>query len=88
MSIQYEESFIHNLKRLSKKDNLFRKKVVDKINLFINDKQHPSLRLHKLQGKLKDAWSISVDKSIRILIYQDEDELIFVDIGSHDEVYK
>ena len=88
MNTRYEESFIRNLKKLSKKDRLFRKKVVDKINLFINDKQHPSLRLHKLQGKLKDAWSISVDKSIRILIYQDGNELVFVDIGSHDEVYK
>jgi mRNA-degrading endonuclease YafQ of YafQ-DinJ toxin-antitoxin module len=48
----------------------------------------PSLKTHKLSGKLKELWSFSVDYDERILFYFTEDEkAVFVDIGSHDEVY-
>jgi mRNA-degrading endonuclease YafQ of YafQ-DinJ toxin-antitoxin module len=46
------------------------------------------LKTHKLSGKLKELWSFSVDYDERILFYFIEDEkAVFVDIGSHDEVY-
>jgi toxin HigB-1 len=51
---------------------------------------HPSLRLHRLQGPLKELHSISINISYRItleLIIQDQ-QIIPVDIGSHDEVYR
>ena len=88
MNIAYSEEFLRSLKKLSKKDKNLRQHIVDKINLFISNRNHPSLRLHKLQGSLKGAWSISVNKSIRILLYQDEDDVTFVDIGTHDDVYR
>jgi mRNA-degrading endonuclease YafQ of YafQ-DinJ toxin-antitoxin module len=51
---------------------------------------HPSLRLHRLQGKLNELHSISVNLSVRITIYFmiQEKNLIPVDIGDHDTVYK
>lgn len=88
MNIQYSDEFIHNLKKLSVRNNSFRRQVVRKINLFIADRNHPSLRLHKLKGEFKNVWSISVNRSIRILVLIDGGETIFVDIGTHDEVYK
>ena len=88
MNVQYNIGFIRSLRKLSKKDALLRKKVVEKVNLYLSDKKHPSLRLHKLQGKLKDAWNISIDRSVRILIHQEGDDVVFVHIGSHDEVYR
>lgn len=50
---------------------------------------HPSLRLHKLQGKLSELYSVSINLSYRICIdfIIDEDKIIPVDIGTHDEVY-
>ena len=50
---------------------------------------HPSLRLHKLSGKLSDLHSVSINISYRItleLIITDK-EIIPIEIGSHDEVY-
>ncbi len=50
---------------------------------------HPSLRLHQLKGKLSDLHSISINISYRItieFIIQD-DTIIPVSIGTHDEVY-
>jgi len=50
---------------------------------------HPSLRLHKLEGKLKDLHSISINISYRITIeFIIEDETIIpINIGSHEDVY-
>ncbi len=50
---------------------------------------HPSLRLHKLKGNLAEFHSVSIDMSCRMVIefiIQDE-QIIPIDIGSHDEVY-
>ncbi len=51
--------------------------------------RHPSLRLHKLKGVLSDLHSISINTSYRIVIYFyiNGEEIVPVDIGSHDEVY-
>ncbi len=50
---------------------------------------HPSLRLHKLKGKLKDLHSVSVTLSCRITLSFAliEEAIVLIDIGTHDEVY-
>ncbi len=50
---------------------------------------HPSLRLHPLQGKLKELSSVSINVSYRITLefYMNEHEIILVNVGHHDEVY-
>lgn len=53
------------------------------------DPLHPSLRLHRLQGKLSGLHSISISKRYRITLELEmrEREILFVNIGSHGEVY-
>jgi mRNA-degrading endonuclease YafQ of YafQ-DinJ toxin-antitoxin module len=54
------------------------------------DIQHPSLRLHELTGKLSGLSSVSINMSYRItleLIIQDND-IILIKVGSHDEVHR
>jgi len=50
---------------------------------------HPSLRLHKLQGRLFELHSVSLNMAYRISIFFiiEKDQIIPVDIGTHDEVY-
>jgi addiction module RelE/StbE family toxin len=50
---------------------------------------HPSLRLHQLQGRLKDLHSVSINISYRITLefYFSEKEIILVNVGHHNEVY-
>jgi mRNA-degrading endonuclease YafQ of YafQ-DinJ toxin-antitoxin module len=54
------------------------------------DPGHPSLRLHKLKGRLSDLFSVSINITYRITLYFiiEEDAIVPVDIGSHDEVYE
>lgn len=51
---------------------------------------HPSLRLHRLQGTLSELHSVSINIGYRItleLILRNE-QIIPIDVGSHDEIYR
>lgn len=51
---------------------------------------HPSRRLHKLSGRLSDLSSVSINMSYRItieLIIFDGD-IILVDVGANEHVYR
>ena len=54
------------------------------------DPFHPSLRLHKLSGKLNMLYSVSIDMKYRITIefYVEDKNIILVNIGSHEDAYK
>jgi mRNA-degrading endonuclease YafQ of YafQ-DinJ toxin-antitoxin module len=51
--------------------------------------KHPSLRLHKLKGKLSEIYSVSINISYRITItfIIENNVIIPINIGSHDDVY-
>lgn len=54
-----------------------------------NDPFDPSLKTHKLKGELSEFHSCSLTYEYRIIcvfIIQNE-TIVLVDIGSHDEVY-
>lgn len=50
---------------------------------------HPSLRLHKLKGRLSEIYSVSINVSYRITIdfIIENDIIIPISIGPHDDVY-
>ncbi len=54
------------------------------------DPFQPSLRLHPLTGKLQGLQAVSRTYSYRITLTLQitEHEILLVDIGSHDEVYR
>jgi mRNA-degrading endonuclease YafQ of YafQ-DinJ toxin-antitoxin module len=80
----------------NKKASKFLKKhtsLIDKyqktIELLESNPQHPSLRLHKLEGRLSECHSVSINLSYRIVLYFliADNEIVPVDIGDHDAVY-
>lgn len=51
---------------------------------------HPSLRLHALSGRLQGIHGVSINLSYRItleLLVTDE-EIVLINVGDHDGVYK
>ncbi len=51
---------------------------------------HPSLRLHPLKGRLEGLHSVSINMSYRVtleMIITDK-EIILVNVGDHDDVYR
>lgn len=86
--INFSSHFKNALKKLARKQPEIMVVVVGKILLFNNNKNDPSLKLHKLSGDLKDHWSFSIEQDIRIVFrYTNDGNILFVDIGSHDQVY-
>jgi len=56
--------------------------------LFLRNAFDPQLETHKLHGKYKEAWAYSVTRKIRIkFIFVTSDIVMYLDIGTHDEVY-
>jgi mRNA-degrading endonuclease YafQ of YafQ-DinJ toxin-antitoxin module len=51
---------------------------------------HPSLRLHRLKGKLEGLHSVSINMSFRITIEMiiSDTDIILINVGDHDEVYR
>ncbi len=89
MRIRLSPDVIKELKTLKKKDVILFQRIEKQLELFKQNPTHPSLRSHKLTGSLKHMWSISISKSIRMVyVLLPKDETYFVDIGTHDEVYK
>ncbi len=59
------------------------------IEILSKNLHHPSLRLHKLQGKLSSFYSVSINMKYRIVLdfIIQNDVIILIDIGSHNDVY-
>lgn len=85
MRIRFKPSFVRDFKKLP---SGVQEAAYEKIAAFETDPSHPSLRTHKLQGKLKDFYSFSITYSHRVIFsYETKDIVVFLAIGTHD-VYK
>ncbi len=83
------DAYKKRLKRFLKQHPDMKSRYAKTMALLEIDPYHPSLRLHKLKGKLKEYASVSVSMEYRLVIdfVIREKEIIPIDIGSHDDVY-
>ena len=87
--IIYTDSYIKRAKKFIKKHPELTSQYEKTLKLLELNPNHPSLRLHRLHGKLSELYSVSINISYRISIdfFIEDNKIIPVDIGSHDEVY-
>jgi len=83
-SYTVSKRFVKNWSKLNPKT---KKETVEKIDIFLKDPYSPTLKTHKLTGKLKDYWSFSVSYNLRVMFKFGKNVVEFIDIGSH-EIYK
>ena len=88
--IEITEAYSKRLLKFLKKHKDITPKYKKVICLLEADPFHPSLRLHKLSGKLDMLHSVSIDMQYRITIefYIEEEKIIPVNIGTHDVAYR
>ncbi len=83
--IHSDKNLVNQFQSLPK---YIQKKAIKAEKLFRDNPLHPSLRLHKLKGKMAGLWSISLDRSYRIIFEPLEDgNILFISIGRHS-IYK
>jgi addiction module RelE/StbE family toxin len=80
---------VKELAKIKQNDKKLSERIHKQLLLFSSNPKHPSLRVHKLTGSMNNIWSISVSMSIR-MVYKliDKETTYFIDIGTHEEVYK
>ncbi len=81
----YEKRLLRFFKRHRDVVSKYRKTI----RLLELDPFHPSLRLHRPSGRLKDLYSVSIDLRYRITMafFIEDQRIVPVNIGTHDEVY-
>jgi mRNA-degrading endonuclease YafQ of YafQ-DinJ toxin-antitoxin module len=88
VEVSFSSSFKRVFKKRVKGNAALEKRFWQKLEQFTCDPFDSSLKTHKLSGRLKEFWSFSVGYDERVLFYFTEDgKAVFVDIGSHGEVY-
>lgn len=84
-NVYYSGHFKSQLKKYPQRQQRI---IEQKLKLFIENPFEPSLKTHKLTGKLKDYWAFTVSYKQRILFeFVDDESVGLIDIGSHD-IYK
>ena len=85
----FPESYIRRARKFLKKHPEIHGQYRKTLELLEFDPHHPSLRLHGLQGNLSGLSSVSINISYRIALELiiEGNEVLFITIGKHDQVY-
>lgn len=88
-TLLYTDSYIKRAKKFFSKHPEVRSQYRKTLELLELNPHHPSLRLHKLEGRLKALSSVSINMSYRIVLEMEikDKEIILITIGTHDQVY-
>ena len=87
--MKYQIIFSKGFKKsFQKLESIERKLFYAKLNLFVENHQHPSLRTKKIQGS-DILFESSINMSIRVIwTYKDNNLILMLDIGHHDILKK
>ena len=92
-TLTFSSSFKRAFKSLVRREPDLEEKISNRLETLAADPFHPSLKTHKLKGKLSSVWACTVEYDCRIIFNfkkhpnSDVEEILLIDIGSHNEVY-
>ena len=83
------DTYIKKEKTFLKKHSNLKEKYKKTLLFLRANPHHPSLRLHKLQGALKEYHSVSISMNYRIVMefLITDEEIVLLNVGKHNEVY-
>lgn len=89
MHVLFDKDLLKKIGEIKRKNAKLYKRIEKQLTLFEKNPKHHSLRIHKLAGNLRNSWSISLDRSYR-MVYRVTTfgDAYFYAIGTHSEVYK
>jgi addiction module RelE/StbE family toxin len=92
-TLHWSSRFTRSFAKKTKQREDVRKKIVDIMRLLEENPFQPILKTHKLRGIFDGSFACSVEYDLRIVFdfvknpVTSEDEILLIDIGSHEEVY-
>ena len=85
MIIRFHKNFEKKVKNLSANS---KKKLKERLHLFLLDIYHPILNNHPLKGKYQGYFSINITGDLRALYKMtDSQAVIFIDLDTHSNLY-
>ena len=86
----YTDSYKKRVLKFSKYHPELKEQYRKALLLLEANPMHPSLRLHKLKGKLSKLHSISINASYRITLefMITDKQIVLINVGNHDETYR
>ncbi len=85
MKLNKTRNFVKQYKKLPEK---VRQQFKVRLELWIINPEHPTLRTHLLKGNLKGHWSMNISGDYRaIYYYASDEEVVFTLIGTHSQLY-
>ncbi|MCD8517948.1 MAG: type II toxin-antitoxin system RelE/ParE family toxin [Burkholderiaceae bacterium] len=85
----FTDQYTKRAARFLKRNPAVRVQYAKALELLRVNPFHPSLRLHRLEGRLSHLYSVSINLQYRITIEMiiTDREIIPVNVGDHDTVY-
>jgi addiction module RelE/StbE family toxin len=88
MNVDFAPSFHKSFRKRIESYPKLIKKFDDRVQSFKLNPSNPLLNDHPLHGDKEGLRSFSISGDLRVIYYlQDDDTAIFLDIGSHNQVY-
>ncbi len=85
LDVSFTRKFVKQFKKLAPKSQ---QQFKNRLEIFLNDQHHTSLRRHPLKGKYAGYYSIDIYGDLRALFrHQTEDSIVFSLIGTHSQLY-
>jgi len=87
INIRFSNHFKHRYKQRIAKNHKLKKEFFSAIEIFKEERQSRSINDHRLNRKQYQFRSFSIDEDYRIVYLEKRDYILFVDVGTHEEVY-
>jgi len=86
--IKYSKQFKMAYTLRIKKSPLLREEMREAVKVFQHNPLDPSIKIHSLKGKMSGKKAFNISADLRIVYVESKEYYIFLDIGTHGEVYK
>lgn len=89
-SIVAPDQFLRQARRFFKRHPDLKPKFTRLVSELQKDPFAPRLGLHPLKGRLRGCYAVRLSHSycITLTLAPDENEILLLDVGSHDDVYR
>ncbi|VGO21209.1 type II toxin-antitoxin system RelE/ParE family toxin [Pontiella sulfatireligans] len=90
IQLVWTHTFARTARRFLKRTPHLRGEFEHTLRQLEEDPSHPKLRLHPLKGKLagKHAVSLTYSHRIVLILALEDDQIILLDVGTHDQAYR
>ena len=88
MKVEFSHAFIRIYKKRFGHLPTIRRRFDERTRMFSDNPANLLLRDHQLKGKYLGRRAFSINGDIRVVYYIHDDVAYFIDIGTHNQVYR